>query len=348
MSKRTACALYLSFMALPALAQTAAEPATAFATAAPQTEPQGAEAQEAAPARIVVSGRRPGPGLWKVSKGNHVMWVFGLYSPLPQKMEWDAGRVERLVAQSQEVLKPPVANLEVGFFRSLTLLPGMIGMKKNPDGARLHDILPADVYARWTTLKSKYIGDDKGVEAYRPFFAGEELLQAALKKTGLSQGYEVRKQIETIAEKNKVKLSFSGIEMEVENPNRLLKDFKKGQMEDVACFTRTLDSLEADVETMRVRANAWANGDIAEINALDYRERDDACNDAVLNASFAKNDKAFQNVPERVREAWLKKAEQSLAVNATTFAMLQMKNIVDPAGYLAALQARGYTVESPK
>lgn len=346
MSKHTACALYLGFLALPALAQTAPEPAAAAAAA--QAEQQTAEAPQAVSAQIVVSGRRPGPGLWKVSKGNHVMWVFGLYSPLPQKMEWDAARVERLVAQSQEVLKPPVASLEVGFFRSLTLLPGMIGMKKNPDGATLHDILPADVYARWTSLKSKYIGDDKDVEAYRPFFAGEELLQAALKKTGLSQGYEVRKQIEKIADKNKVKLSFSGIEMEVENPNRLLKDFKKGQMEDVACFTRTLDSLEADIETMRLRANAWANGDIAEIKALDYRERDDACNDAVLNASFAKNDKAFQHVPERVREAWLKKAEQSLAVNATTFAMLQMKNIVDPAGYLAALQARGFTVESPK
>jgi hypothetical protein len=340
MSKRTACALYLGFLALPALAQTAPEPAAA--AAAPQAE------QEAVQAQVLVSGRRPGPGLWKVSKGSHVMWVFGLYSPLPQKMEWDAGRVERLVAQSQEVLEPPVARLEVGFFRSLTLMPGMIGMKKNPDGATLHDVLPADVYARWTALKAKYIGNDDGVERYRPFFAAEELLSAGLKKNGLSGGHEVREQIEKIADKNKVKLSFSGIAMEVDSPSRVLKEFKKGQMDDVACFTKTLDRLEGDIEATRVRANAWANGDIAEIRALDYREREDACNDAVLNASFAKDNKAFQNTRERVREAWLKKAEQSLAVNASTFAMLQMKDIADPAGYLAALQAKGYTVDSPK
>jgi hypothetical protein len=344
MSKHAACALYLSFLTLPALGQIEAVPAAAPV----QTEQQTAPAPEGVPARIVVSGRRPGPGLWKVSKGEHVMWVFGLYSPLPQKMEWDAGRVERLVAQSQEVLGPPAATLEVGFFRSLTLLPGIIGMKKNPDGARLHDVLPAEVYARWTALKAKYIGEDDGVEHYRPLFAADELLGAGLKKTGLSKGYEVRKQIEKIAEKNKVKLSPTGFTTEVEAPNRMLKDFKKSQLEDVACFTKTLDRLEGDIDAMRLRANAWANGDITEIKSLDYREHEDACNDAVLNASFAKNDKAFQNLRERVREAWLKKAEQSLADNAVTFAMLQMKDIVAQTGYLAALQAKGYTVESPK
>ena len=343
MNKRTACALYLSFLTLPVLAQ-------AESTAPTQTEQQAAEApaQEGVPTQIVVSGRRPGPGLWKVSKGDHVMWVFGLYSPLPQKMEWDASRVERLVAQSQEVLEPPAAKFEVGFFRSLTLVPGMIGVKKNPDGATLHDVLPAEVYARWTALKAKYIGEDEGVEYYRPIFAGEELLSASLKKNGLSQGYEVRKRIEKIADRNKVKLSPSGYSVDVEEPGRLLKDFKKSQMDDVACFTKTLDRLEGDLETMRVRANAWANGDTAEIRNLNYLEREDACNDAVLTASFARNNKAFQNMRERLREAWLKKAEQSLAVNTTTFAMLYMKNIVDPGGYLAALQARGYTVESPK
>jgi hypothetical protein len=37
-----------------------------------------------------------------------------------------------------------------------------------------------------------------------------------------------------------------------------------------------------------------------------------------------------------------------LAENASTFAILGMKDVFDQKAYLAALQARGYTVESPK
>lgn len=88
MNRHTACALYLSFLTLPALAQTAAP--SAEPGAAPAAEAAVAESvavPEAAPATVVVEGRRPGPGVWKVSKDGHVMWVFGTYSPLPQKME---------------------------------------------------------------------------------------------------------------------------------------------------------------------------------------------------------------------------------------------------------------------
>lgn len=344
MSKRTACALYLSFLTLPALAQTAAPPAE------PPAEAPAAEsaAPEAAPATVVVEGRRPGPGVWKVSKDGHVMWVFGLYSPLPRRMEWDASRVERLVAHSQQVLLPPGVSIDVGFFRSLTMVPSMIGMQKNPDNATLKDVLPADVYARWQVLKARYIGDDDGVERYRPIFAADQLMEAGLKKNGLSKGGEVRKQIEAIARQNEVKTVSPMLKIDLEDPRGALKDFKKAPIDDLACFTRTLDGLESDLDAMRVRANAWANGNIAEIKRLDFAEREQACGDAVFNSQMAKNSPAFRNMRERMRAVWLQAAENALADNASTFALLQMKDIVDPKGLLADLQARGYTVESPK
>ena len=177
MRKRTlrhACAFWMGLLALPVLAQSAdqaAQPAVAESTAS-SIPPDPVIAPDAVPATVVVEGRRPGPGVWKVSKGTHVMWVFGTYSPLPQKMQWDASRVERLVAKSEEVLMPPVAKAHIGFFRGLTALPSLIGIKRNPDDAVLHDVVPSDVYAHWTLLKAKYIGNDDGVEHYRPVFAG--------------------------------------------------------------------------------------------------------------------------------------------------------------------------------
>jgi hypothetical protein len=375
MNKRSTCAPVLGFLALPVLAMSVlavpvlaraqAEPAPMTAIPsrqAPTQVPAQAQAQEqeqvqeqgrapadAVAAQVVVSGKRPGPGLWKVSKGEHVMWVFGLYSPLPQKMAWDAGRVERLVAQSQEVLAPPRAALGTSsFFGTLGALPAMIGMMKNPDGATLHDLLPTDVYARWQALKGKYIGDDDGIERYRPLFASSELMDAGMKKNGLARGVEVSKQIEKIARKNDVKVVDTGFTVNIDNLGQALREFKKSQLEDVACFTKTLERFEGDIDAMRARANAWANGNIAEINNVNYAEREDACNDALMNSAFARNNPAMQNMRERRQVAWLKAAEAALDKNATTFAMLSMSEILGPKSYLAVLQARGYTVESPK
>jgi hypothetical protein len=360
MDRHTVCALTLSLLAMPVLAQTAAP---ASAPAAPAVAPAGqaapdaalagsaapaAVAEDAPPAMVVVEGRRPGPGVWKVSKDGHVMWVFGLYSPLPQKMEWDASRVERLVTHSQEVLLPPGSHVEVGFFRGLTLLPTMIGMQKNPDGATLKDIVPADVYPRWQALKAKYLGDDDDIERDRPIFASQLLQQAAMKKNGLTQSAAVRDQIVKIAKRNDVKVTDTSFGIELKDPRGMLKDFKKAQLEDAACFSKTIATLEQDVETARARANAWANGNIADITLLGYAEREQACGDAILNSQVAKNAPEFQNVRARIRASWLQAADKSLANNASTFAVLQMSYIVDPKGYLADLQAKGYTVESPK
>jgi hypothetical protein len=169
-----------------------------------------------------------------------------------------------------------------------------------------------------------------------------------LRKSGLSGGIEVRKQVEGIAKKHGMKLTQTGFMIDLDDPDRVLKEFKKSQMEDTACFTKTLERFEGDIDAMRVRANAWANGNIAEIGKLDFAERDDACNNAMLNSPAARNHPAFQNLLERRKASWLKAAEKSLANNASTVAMLSMSDILGPKSYLAELQAKGYTVESPK
>jgi hypothetical protein len=330
--------------------------AASFAQTDPQAVPEPATAQAAAqadeaPSQVLVSGKRPGPGLWKVSKDGHVMWVFGMYAPLPPKLEWDDSRVDRLIAQSQEVLAPPGAGVGVGVWGGLKVLaslPTVLAAVKNPDGATLHDVLPAEVYARWSVLKQKYIGDDDGIERMRPFFAAQKLTDAGMKKSGLSGGIEVRKQIESIAKKRDVKLTQTGFSVKLDDPGRVLKDFKDSQLEDTACFVKTLQRFEGDIDAMRVRANAWANGNIAEISNLDYAEREDACNDAIFNSPAAKKHPAFQNLREQRLASWLKAAEKALDNNTSTVAMLTMSDILGPKSYLAALQAKGYTVESPK
>ena len=62
---------------------------------------------------VVVSGIQPGPGLWQVKRDGHRMWVLGTLTPLPKRMQWESLEVEERIAQSQEVIYPPTAELTV-------------------------------------------------------------------------------------------------------------------------------------------------------------------------------------------------------------------------------------------
>jgi hypothetical protein len=330
------CLVALSLCALsamPALAQTESAPAD----------------NNTITETILVAGQRPGPGLWKVSKGDHVLWVFGTYSPLPKKMEWRSREVETILAQSQEYLRPPGATAKVGFFRQVAMLPFAVGFKKNPDGAQLKDLLPEPVYARWLVLKKKYIGDDDGIERERPIFAADTLFNKGLEQAGLTpEGEEVRQTIEKIVKKNKIKMTSTLAKLEVDDPVKMLREFKKTPLDDVACFSNTLARLEDDIDAMRVRANAWAKGDLAAIQKISYADRDGACDSAILNSALLQSRPGLRSVEAQVMESWVAAAENALAANATTFATVPLKDLLDPKGYMAALQAKGYVVEEPE
>ncbi|QNA90647.1 TraB/GumN family protein [Massilia sp. Dwa41.01b] len=350
MLQRVLPALILCSLSLPAWSQATAETAPQTATAAP--EPVGAapaavtEIVEEAPQTVLVSGARPGPGLWKVSKGDHMMWVFGVYTPLPEKMEWRSRNVEKAIAGSQEYLKPPLAQIGVGW-GAITALPFLIGVKKNPDGAELKDLLPPDVYARWQPLKQKYFGNDSGIERERPSFVAFELSNRALKEAGLTRGTEVEKTIEGLVKKHKLKVSDPTVEIKIKDPGKAVRDFKKSAMDDVPCLAKTMERLESELGATRELANAWATGEIENIRKLNYGDRA-ACKQAVLSSSLAKNQPELHTLTQQASDSWLAAAEKALAANTSTFAMVHIKDILDPKGIIATLQAKGYTVEAPK
>ena len=249
-------------------------------------------APDTAPEQILVVGKRPGPGLWKVSRDDHVLWIFGTNSPLPVKMVWRSQQVETVLAQSQEFLGAPGAGVSVGFsqaFNLITALPFLVGVKNNPDGARLQDVVPPDVYARWKVLKKKYIGDDAGIERERPIFAAPALFDKALAQSGLGNDRDVIATLLQIARKHHVKYTPTTIALDLDNPRGALRDFKKSPMEDLECFTKTIDRLEVDLDAMRGRANAWAIGDVELMRKLRYPDQVSACNAAVFNSAAMKS-----------------------------------------------------------
>jgi hypothetical protein len=307
---------------------------------------------DAAPVQnILVVGQRPGPALWKVSKDEHILWIFGSYSPLPKQMEWRSQQVETVLANSQELLGTPGTVISVGWSNSLnmiTALPFLAGVKKNADGGRLQDQVPAAVYARWTVLKQKYIGNDAGIEEERPMFAAQTLSSRALVVAGMNGGQAVVSRIYELGKNWKIPITTTSVSVPLENPRETLRDFKRSKLDDVACFTQTIDRFEKDLDTMRRRANAWSMGDLPTMRKLDFPDEKIACNAAVVDSKWLNNVKGAADMRKQVKAAWIAAAEKSLATNRSTLAVLSMSELTSPDGMLAVLRARGYQIEEPE
>lgn len=298
---------------------------------------------------IVVGGRQPGPGLWKVMHGDHTLWILGTLTPLPKRMEWDVSAVERRVAESQELLLPPrmTMDADVGFFKGLMLLPTVMKARKNPDGKTLRELVTAEQYARWSVLKQRYIGGDKGIEEWRPLFAALELYDKAITRSGLRQDAMVVETVTKIARRNDVKTTDPKLVIKIENPKALLKEFQRETLDDTACFERTLTRIEGDLGVMTQRANAWAQGDTEAMRNLQARNTQwSACSAAMTGNAVARKI-GMHDIEARVRQRWFEAAEAALARNKTTFALVPVSQLLASDGYLSLLAAKGYRIEEP-
>jgi hypothetical protein len=57
------------------------------------------------PSQGLVTGEQPGPRLWKITSGEHVLWVLGKPpTPLPKKVVWRSKEVETVLASTQELI----------------------------------------------------------------------------------------------------------------------------------------------------------------------------------------------------------------------------------------------------
>ncbi len=297
---------------------------------------------------VVVSGEQPGPGLWRISKDGHVMWVLFTVSPLPKGMTWKTDEVAGIIAQSGEVVMSPSANLSVkgGTVRALFLLPSLLGARNNPDKKKLSDVLPPDLYARWSALKKIHIGRDNGIEKRRPIFAAQELYAKASERAGLDSSQSIAATIGKLARKAGVNIVPTNITVLIDEPKATLREFSRSSLDDIECFRKTLDHLESDLATMKARGNAWATGDIESIRNMSFTNQQQACQDALLHASVVEK-RGLDDLPQRLGSAWLAAATQAMDRHAVSFSLLSLTHAFRTDGVIATLKERGYTIQAP-
>jgi hypothetical protein len=333
--------------------------------------PEPAQRQTEELETIVIHGGLATPQMWKVSKGDHVLWVLG-DAPAPAGTQWRFDQVEERLAGSQLLLYPGAVDVDVGFFKVIgiaTQIPlAYKAMTKNPGDKTLKDVLPPEVYERWHVLKAEYAPRDDDIERFRPAMAMEKLGALIVARYGQQpttpqpmaarRGAPLRPLVDKAAKQHKVKVRTSPeveVKVVLKNLRGMLKVVGDFSEVDPTCVAENLQYLEREIEYMKQRAAGPVQG------SPPNRARD--CNDwaplldklrsgeipdkAGILTTMDYMGRQVELSNQRLVEKWIEAAQAALAKNKSTFAVLQLHQLQDPAGHIAKLRELGYEVEEP-
>jgi uncharacterized protein YbaP (TraB family) len=285
---------------------------------------------------VVVTGERAGPGMWRVHRGAANVWILGSISPLPRDITWRSKQVETVLESTSQVLvqKP----LEISVPRILwTLLVDrkllMVG-----GGKKLKDVLPPDLYARFSAQRSKVTDDAGKWERYRPIIAAAFLQQAAFHQANLSMRLDLGAALRILARKHGVRVE----EVKVAGVGDMLEALKTmSAVTERTCVEASLRTIESGLPRLADRAQAWADGNVERLGKLPQLKEVDAC-----RAALDEGRGAF-DVIARVRQTWLSNIERYLKSAGATIAVVNLDLLLEPGGLLDELRAKGYDYDAP-
>jgi hypothetical protein len=305
-----------------------------------------ASAAEEPMEELVVSGEQPGPGLWQVRHADHTLYILGTLTPLPAKMRWKSGEVEALVARSQLVIAPISIKAGIGFFQGVRLLPSVLRARELPKGETLATSLPPALYARWSPLKQRYLGSGDKVEHWRPMFAGGELYDKALERSQLDRRNEVWPIVERAARRHDIPIRKPEVQLTISDPKGVIRDFTQTPRDaDLECFESLLTRVERELPLLRQRANAWSRGDVEALRRLPLDDSESKCLGAATSSPRVARE--YAEALRRVRQDWLLAAEGALLRNASSLAVVPLRELLAPDGLLVQLRTRGYAIVEP-
>ncbi|MDV6330263.1 TraB/GumN family protein [Asticcacaulis sp. 201] len=276
---------------------------------------------------VVVTGQYKGPALWKVTKGDGVVWIIGVLSVTTANPQFDQKRIDTILTGAQTVYLPPEAKGRVGaMFQYLS-------SRRLKPGQTLRDVTAPEDYARFLALSSKY-----GIEPAR--YANDTAIWAALRfRAAVSSisGYtdsDVINAILKLAKRHKVKVEH----IATYKISPLLKRISRAtDAEGRHCFATTLDGIEFDARTMNRLTADWATGNLAGLKAVYAGNTAPQC---------MEDDDLAKDFRDRSGSDTVAMIERALG-NTKRSVMILPVSVLIKGDLLDRLRAKGYLVQLP-
>lgn len=308
----------------------AAASALALALAGPVVSAQPAPAGE----EVLVVGAREGPQLWHIDGPKGEIFILGTVQPLPKKFTWTTTRLDLVIKRTDRVLIGETY-LRFGLRDVITRRDAV----RNPDGAKLSDQLDARTRDRLVSQRQALNLAPDAFENWRPYIAGAMLANRAFERAGLGDDVDARAVTLAKARKRGIK-PINVFRAPSRDMISALNTMPLGA--DAPCMDVYLTIAEKGVPAARIRANAWAKGDVATLRATRETSAGLACLSALEHGGVP-----VDKLLAQFKADWLKALLAAREQTGVTLAIVPMAYLLEDDGLLAQLAAAGVSVEGP-
>ena len=281
---------------------------------------------------VVVTAKRPGPLIWRVTKGSSTVLILGTIAPMPRDFAWNEDGVRAAIKGARQVLLPPKAS--VGLFEGLWFLAWNSDAVYLPDGIRMEAALPDPLRTQFITEREALHRDADRYESLRMPLAGLRLEGDYLSAHKLIQSEPtdtLRRIARGLGVPSKPVADYPALPLLKQLP-------KMSRAANEACLAASLDDIQAISAHGAAAAEAWAVGDLDGLKANYSEMRFESCIQSMPSfaALFVR---AVSDSTAAVETALARPGKTVIAVSIGT--LLRQNGILD------RLKARGLAVEAP-
>jgi len=281
---------------------------------------------------VVVTARKPGLVMWRITKGDSSVILIGFVGPVPKDLNWNKDGVTDALTGARQLLLN--AQASVGLVEGLWYLTWHSGDIYLPSGTTVETTLPEPLRKRYLAALAKSHHDADHYSSLRPPLALLRLEGDVIEAGGLTNK-EPANDIEKIARHLGVSAK-PVADYEALPMMRALPQMSAAANE--ACAKDALDDLDDIAAHSKVAAEAWAVGDLDTLKANWSEQRFQSCIQVVPGVSVL-----FQRaVNDSVTATNAALTKPGKVVMLVSFGALLKKD-----GILDRLKAEGLEIEQP-
>ncbi len=281
---------------------------------------------------VVVTAQPPGPAVWHVARGDANVYILATLGPLPRNLQWDTGRLTRILDGARALYLPPRG--QVGVFEGIWFLLTQGDILRLPEGETLERVLTPALRARFVAARDVIHGDPDRYTQYKPSVAGFRMEQDFLKANDLAFR-EPNAAIQTLAATKDVPVqtiaTYPALDVVKEVPS-----LSSGA--NLKCLSDSLDDMDVMSAHARLAAEAWAKGNLDGVKAHYSEPRALDC--LGQSATFTKL--WAQSVGDTVSTV-----NQALSRKGKTVIVVNVGEWLRKGGVLERLRAQGLTLDGP-
>ena len=281
---------------------------------------------------VVVTARKPGPVMWRVTKGDASVILIGFVDPVPKDLKWNKDGVTEALTGARQLLLN--AQASVGLVEGLWYLTWHSGDIHLPDGTTVEQTLPEPLRKRYLAALAKSKHDADRYSSLRPPLAMLRLEGDVNDAEGFT-GKEPSTSIHDIARHLGVSAK-PVADYEALPMLRALPQMSAATNE--ACVKAALDDIDDIAAHAKPAAEAWAIGDLDTLKANWSEQRFQRCIQLVPGVAVL-----FQRAVHDSVTA----VNTALTQPGKTVMLVSFDALLKKDGILDRLKAEGLEIEQP-